>query len=127
MFSSFGTIEECTVLRDGQGQSKGCAFVTYSTRQCAINAIKSMNHSQTMKGCSNPLVVKFADTQKEKDQKKQQQMITNLWNMANIVNLSQTPQTYMVSPAVSIKSVSRCCFICILHPVLLPLLSPQVS
>ncbi|XP_028967214.1 CUGBP Elav-like family member 2 [Galendromus occidentalis] len=99
MFSSFGTIEECTVLRDGQGQSKGCAFVTYSTRQCAINAIKSMNHSQTMKGCSNPLVVKFADTQKEKDQKKQQQMITNLWNMANIVNLSQTPQTYMVSPA----------------------------
>ncbi|KAH6923365.1 hypothetical protein HPB50_000492 [Hyalomma asiaticum] len=50
MFSPFGSIEECTVLRDANGQSKGCAFVTYASRQCAINAIKAMNHSQTMKG-----------------------------------------------------------------------------
>ncbi|XP_022696623.1 CUGBP Elav-like family member 2 isoform X1 [Varroa jacobsoni] len=99
MFSSFGTIEECTVLRDSQSQSKGCAFVTYSTRQCAINAIKAMNHSQTMKGCSNPLVVKFADTQKEKDQKKQQQMINSLWNMANIVNLSAAAPAAHQPPA----------------------------
>lgn len=26
----------------------GCAFVTFGTRQCAQNAIKSMHHSQTM-------------------------------------------------------------------------------
>ena len=48
----------------------GCAFVTFSTRQTAITAIKAMHHSQTMEGCSSPLVVKFADTQKEKEQKK---------------------------------------------------------
>ncbi|XP_023223155.1 CUGBP Elav-like family member 2 isoform X10 [Centruroides sculpturatus] len=89
MFSPFGTIEECTVLRDVNGQSKGCAFVTYASRQCAINAIKGMNHSQTMEGCGSPLVVKFADTQKEKDQKRQQQMMANLWNMTNCANATQ--------------------------------------
>ncbi|XP_022253589.1 CUGBP Elav-like family member 2 isoform X12 [Limulus polyphemus] len=93
MFSPFGSIEECTVLRDANGQSKGCGFVTYGSRQCAINAIKGMNHSQTMEGCSSPLVVKFADTQKEKDQKRQQQMMANLWNMTNFGNISTlTPQ-----------------------------------
>merc|ERR1712223_1808532 len=84
MFNSFGTIEECTVLRDTNGISKGCAFVTFSTRQCAITAIKAMHHSQTMEGCSSPMVVKFADTQKEKEQKKVQQLQTNLWNLSGI-------------------------------------------
>ncbi|XP_063222575.1 CUGBP Elav-like family member 1 isoform X41 [Bacillus rossius redtenbacheri] len=90
MFSQFGAIEECTVLRDTSGQSKGCAFVTYTSKQCAINAIKTMHHSQTMEGCSSPLVVKFADTQKEKDQKRLQQMQANLWNLAG-VNMNMTP------------------------------------
>jgi len=65
-------------------QLSGCAFVTFSTRQCAITAIKAMHHSQTMEGCSSPMVVKFADTQKEKEQKKVQQLQTNLWNLSGI-------------------------------------------
>uniref|UniRef100_A0A914W1W7 RRM domain-containing protein n=1 Tax=Plectus sambesii TaxID=2011161 RepID=A0A914W1W7_9BILA len=72
MFVSFGPIEDCTVLKDAEGKSKGCAFVTFATRTCAQNAIKHMHHSQTMEGCSMPLVVKFADTQKEKEAKKGQ-------------------------------------------------------
>uniref|UniRef100_A0A8D9BAB4 CUGBP Elav-like family member 2 n=1 Tax=Cacopsylla melanoneura TaxID=428564 RepID=A0A8D9BAB4_9HEMI len=89
MFQVYGTIEECTVLRDNSGVSKGCAFVTFTAKQCAINAIKAMHHSMTMEGCSSPLVVKFADTQKEKDQKRLQQMQANLWNLA--------PQSYLAS------------------------------
>lgn len=95
MFSSHGTIEECTVLRDGGGQSKGCAFVTFSSRQCAINAIKKMHHSQTMEGCSSPLVVKFADTQKEKDAKRLQQVTQNLWNVASANNLAAIGPQYL--------------------------------
>ncbi|XP_052810512.1 CUGBP Elav-like family member 2 isoform X10 [Mya arenaria] len=78
MFAPFGNIEDCTVLRDQNGQSRGCAFITFSSRQSAQNCIKNMHHSQTMEGCSSPLVVKFADTQKEKEQKKVQQMNANL-------------------------------------------------
>ncbi|XP_033214817.1 CUGBP Elav-like family member 2 isoform X3 [Belonocnema kinseyi] len=83
MFGVFGTIEECSVLRDN-GQSKGCAFVTFSSKQSAINASKTLHHSQTMEGCSAPLVVKFADTQKEKEQKRMQQIQANLWNIASV-------------------------------------------
>ncbi|XP_071576080.1 CUGBP Elav-like family member 1 isoform X3 [Temnothorax nylanderi] len=84
MFSAYGMIEECSVLRDSTGKSKACAFVTYASKQYAINAIKALHHSQTMEGCSSPLVVKFADTQKEKDQKRMQQLQSNLWNIAGV-------------------------------------------
>jgi CUG-BP- and ETR3-like factor len=77
LFQSYGTIEDCTVLRDANGKSRGCAFVTFQKRQCALNAIKSMHQSQTMEGCSSPLVVKFADTPKDKETKKIQQQFTN--------------------------------------------------
>uniref|UniRef100_A0A1I7XTP1 RRM domain-containing protein n=1 Tax=Heterorhabditis bacteriophora TaxID=37862 RepID=A0A1I7XTP1_HETBA len=77
-FSRFGHIEDCSVLRESDGKSRGCAFVTFSTRSCAMNAIKEMHHSQTMEGCSAPLVVKFADTQKEKDIKKQPAMAVSV-------------------------------------------------
>ncbi|XP_041453286.1 CUGBP Elav-like family member 1 isoform X11 [Lytechinus variegatus] len=74
MFSAFGSIEECHILRDQMGGHKGCAFVTFATRQMALNAIRSMHQSRIMDGCTSKLVVKFADTQKEKEQKKLQQM-----------------------------------------------------
>ncbi|XP_061780605.1 CUGBP Elav-like family member 2 isoform X4 [Nerophis lumbriciformis] len=75
MFSSFGQIEECRILRGPDGQSRGCAFVTFATRSMAQNAIKTMHHSQTMEGCSSPLVAKFADTQRDKEQRRLQQQL----------------------------------------------------
>ncbi|XP_039285767.1 CUGBP Elav-like family member 1 [Nilaparvata lugens] len=88
MFSVYGVIEECSVLRDPNGQSKGCAFVTFTSKLCASQAIKAMHHSITMEGASSPLVVKFADTQKEKDQKRlHQQLQANLYNLAAGIQL----------------------------------------
>lgn len=80
IFNGYGKIEECTVLRDGAGNSRGCAFVTFESKHSAVSAIKALHQSQTMEGCSAPLVVKFADTQKEKELKRQQQMQANVWN-----------------------------------------------
>ena len=51
-----------------------------------------MHHSQTMEGCSSPLVVKFADTQKEKEQKKVLQLQNNLWTLST-APLAATPAT----------------------------------
>jgi len=31
LFEKFGTIEECTILRDSQGQSKGGSLLTFLT------------------------------------------------------------------------------------------------
>ena len=65
IFHRFGPMEECTVLRDAKKQSKGCAFVTFMSRQNAIAAIRALHHSKTMDGCSAPLVVKLADSSRE--------------------------------------------------------------
>ncbi|XP_024136822.1 CUGBP Elav-like family member 1 isoform X3 [Oryzias melastigma] len=75
MFSPYGQIEECRILRGPEGLSRGCAFVTFTARQMAQAAIKSMHQSQTMEGCSSPIVVKFADTQKDKEQKRLAQQL----------------------------------------------------
>ena len=41
VFSRFGTIQECVILKDRNGQSKGYGFINYSDAQEAINAIKA--------------------------------------------------------------------------------------
>ncbi|XP_077090185.1 CUGBP Elav-like family member 2 isoform X23 [Siphateles boraxobius] len=83
MFSPFGQIEECRILRGPDGLSRGCAFVTFSTRAMAQNAIKGMHQSQTMEGCSSPMVVKFADTQKDKEQRRLQQQLAQQMQQLN--------------------------------------------
>ncbi|XP_073801801.1 CUGBP Elav-like family member 2 isoform X25 [Danio rerio] len=83
MFSPYGQIEECRILRGPDGLSRGCAFVTFSTRAMAQNAIKAMHQSQTMEGCSSPMVVKFADTQKDKEQRRLQQQLAQQMQQLN--------------------------------------------
>ncbi|KAG9354391.1 hypothetical protein JZ751_001099 [Albula glossodonta] len=74
LFESFGSIEECTILRGPDGNSKGCAFVKYSSHTEAQAAIGALHGSQTMPGASSSLVVKFADTDKERTIRRMQQM-----------------------------------------------------
>ncbi|CDR19094.1 unnamed protein product, partial [Oncorhynchus mykiss] len=54
--------------------SLGCAFVKFSTHSEAQSAISSLHGSQTMPGASSSLVVKFADTDKERTLRRMQQM-----------------------------------------------------
>ncbi|XP_010715423.1 CUGBP Elav-like family member 6 isoform X1 [Meleagris gallopavo] len=78
LFEPFGQIEECTILRGPDGASKGCAFVKYSSHAEAQAAISSLHGSQTMPGASSSLVVKFADTDKERTLRRMHQMAGQL-------------------------------------------------
>uniref|UniRef100_A0A8B9J023 CUGBP Elav-like family member 1 n=1 Tax=Amazona collaria TaxID=241587 RepID=A0A8B9J023_9PSIT len=112
MFSPFGQIEECRILRGPDGLSRGCAFVTFTTRAMAQTAIKAMHQAQTMEGCSSPIVVKFADTQKDKEQKRiaqqlQQQMqqisAASIWG--NLAGLNTLGPQYL---AVNTLCILQC-------------------
>uniref|UniRef100_A0A8C8JR95 RRM domain-containing protein n=1 Tax=Oncorhynchus tshawytscha TaxID=74940 RepID=A0A8C8JR95_ONCTS len=87
MFSPYGQIEECRILRGPDGLSRGCAFITFTARQMAQSTIKSMHQSQTMEGCSSPIVVKFADTQKDKEQKRIAQQLQQQMQQINAASM----------------------------------------
>lgn len=113
MFEPYGVVEEVTVLRDKEGQSKGCAFIKFSNRQQAQTAINKMHGSQVMavsisecaggrggtsislllQGASSPLVVKYADTEKERQARRMQKA------MQQFAQLNITPAAFpLLSP-----------------------------
>lgn len=113
MFEPYGMVEEVTVLRDKEGQSKGCAFIKFSNRQQAQTAINKMHGSQVMavsiswcvcrrgrislslllQGASSPLVVKYADTEKERQARRMQKA------MQQFAQLNITPAAFpLLSP-----------------------------
>ncbi|XP_054717058.1 CUGBP Elav-like family member 4 isoform X1 [Uloborus diversus] len=56
----------------------GCAFVKFGSHSEAQAAIGALHGSQTMPGASSSLVVKFADTEKERQLRRMQQMAGNM-------------------------------------------------
>ncbi|XP_064840082.1 CUGBP Elav-like family member 3 isoform X4 [Oncorhynchus masou masou] len=78
MFEELGSIEECTVLRGPDGTSKGCAFVKYQNNVEAAAAISTLHGSRTLPGASSSLVVKFADSEKERGIRRMQQVASQM-------------------------------------------------
>jgi len=68
LFAQFGTISECTILKDNQtGLGRGVGFVHYTTREEAQLAIAKMNNYQ-LPGHMKPLRCKLArDTKGTRD------------------------------------------------------------
>ncbi|CAF2598750.1 unnamed protein product [Rotaria sp. Silwood2] len=89
IFEPYGTIEECTILRGPSGDSKGCAFVKFSTHNEAQLAIQNVHGSQTFPGASSSIVVKFADTEKERQLRRMQQLAGPLGLLSNPLVLQQ--------------------------------------
>eukprot|EP00118_Oscarella_pearsei_P006975 m.32780 g.32780 ORF g.32780 m.32780 type:complete len:444 (+) comp31696_c0_seq1:118-1449(+) len=72
VFRPYGTVVSCTILRNADGTSKGCAFLSFSKQNDALVAIGEVHNSRTMDGCTSPIVVKFADSEKERIMKRSQ-------------------------------------------------------
>lgn len=59
-FSNFGTIVNCKIIADSNGQSKGIGFVRYNTKVEALRAVQYLNKHH-FPGSSVPLQVKLAE------------------------------------------------------------------
>ncbi|KAM3354417.1 hypothetical protein ACQJBY_025224 [Aegilops geniculata] len=84
LFSKYGNIKDLQILRGSQQTSKaGCAFIKYEMKEQAVAAIEDLNGKHKIEGSSVPLVVKWADTEKERQARKAQKAQLQSPNMPN--------------------------------------------
>ncbi|GAM21662.1 hypothetical protein SAMD00019534_048370 [Acytostelium subglobosum LB1] len=76
-FGQFGAIEELTIVREKDGKPKGYGFIKFQSREEAEECIRQLDGKATLPGSLNPVIVRFAETERQKRKKQQQQMMTN--------------------------------------------------
>jgi hypothetical protein len=69
---------------------------------CPVLVYYTKNNLATL--CPDLQVVKFADTQKDKEQKKVQQLQNNLWSLAGIS--SPPPSNVLQSPYLAVRTIN---------------------
>ncbi|KAJ4954613.1 hypothetical protein NE237_011396 [Protea cynaroides] len=84
LFSKYGTVKDLQILQGTQQTGKGCAFLKYETKEQALAALEAINGKYKMEGSSVPLVVKWADTEKERQARRTQKAQTRSSNAANV-------------------------------------------
>ncbi|XAR58491.1 hypothetical protein NMG60_11013899 [Bertholletia excelsa] len=93
LFSQHGVIKDLQILRGSQQTSKGCAFLKYETKEQALAAIEALNGKHKMEGSSIPLVVKWADTEKERQARRAQKAQSQASSVPN-ANSAQHPSLF---------------------------------
>ncbi|PIN26061.1 RNA-binding protein CUGBP1/BRUNO (RRM superfamily) [Handroanthus impetiginosus] len=83
LFSEYGTIIDLQLLRGSQQSSKGCAFLKLETKEQALAAIEALNGKHKMEGSTVPIVVKWADTEKERQARRAQKALSLASNVSN--------------------------------------------
>ncbi|XP_048441630.1 RNA-binding protein BRN1-like isoform X2 [Pyrus x bretschneideri] len=96
LFSKYGTVKDLQILRGSQQTSKGCAFLKYETKDQALAALEAINGKHKMEGSSVPLVVKWADTEKERLARRAQKAYSQAANGPN--GDSQHPSLFGALP-----------------------------
>ncbi|KAL8028969.1 hypothetical protein ABFS82_14G194600 [Erythranthe guttata] len=94
LFSDYGTIRDLQILRGSQLTSKGCAFLKFETKEQALEAIEALNGKHKMEGSTIPLVVKWADTEKERQARKAQKVLSQTSNIQTADSMQQHPPMY---------------------------------
>eukprot|EP00045_Choanoeca_perplexa_P006309 m.53656 g.53656 ORF g.53656 m.53656 type:complete len:505 (+) comp13575_c1_seq1:238-1752(+) len=88
MFEPCGEIISVRVLREPNGSPKGVGFVRFDQRAQAEKAIEEF-HGSTPAGCTQPMIVKFADNAKSR---------ANSTNMSMAAMMSSMPPTLGFNP-----------------------------
>ncbi|KAJ7972872.1 putative RNA binding protein [Quillaja saponaria] len=96
LFSDYGNIKDLQILRGSQQTSKGCAFLKYETKEQALAALEAINGKHRMEGSTVPLVVKWADTEKERQARRAQKALSQASNVPNTD--SQHPSLFAALP-----------------------------
>ncbi|KDP21546.1 hypothetical protein JCGZ_22017 [Jatropha curcas] len=96
LFSKYGSIKDLQILRGSQQTSKGCAFLKYDTKEQALAALEAVNGKHKMEGSSVPLVVKWADTEKERQARRAQKAQSQASSLPNAD--SQHPSLFGALP-----------------------------
>ncbi|WMV36263.1 hypothetical protein MTR67_029648 [Solanum verrucosum] len=83
LFSEYGTITDLQILRGSQQTSRGYAFLKYEKKEQAVAAVEALNGKHTMEGATVPLVVKWADTERERQARRAQKALSQASNASN--------------------------------------------
>ncbi|GMJ01022.1 hypothetical protein HRI_003771300 [Hibiscus trionum] len=67
IFSPYGHILDIYIVDGEHRENRGCGFVQFSHREMAQAAIRGLSGIFTMKGCNQPLVVKFANPKRHRN------------------------------------------------------------
>ncbi|XP_010482046.2 PREDICTED: RNA-binding protein BRN2 isoform X2 [Camelina sativa] len=78
LFSVYGTIKDLQILRGSIQTSKGCLFLKYGSQQQAVAAMEALNGRHIMEGTNVPLIVKWADTEKERQSRRLQRVQSHI-------------------------------------------------
>ena len=70
LFECYGPIYKLSILRDKHsGQSKGCCFIIYYTRQAALNAQNALHNLVILPGMHHAIQMKPADIENRNERK----------------------------------------------------------
>ncbi|PKU78359.1 flowering time control protein FCA-like isoform X2 [Dendrobium catenatum] len=61
IFALYGHVEDVYLIKDEMKQSRGCGFVKFSNRDMALAAMNALHGTYVMRGCEQPLIVRFAE------------------------------------------------------------------
>ncbi|XP_006307466.2 RNA-binding protein BRN2 [Capsella rubella] len=95
LFSEYGTIKDLQILRGSLQTSKGCLFLKYESKQQAVAAMEALNGRHIMEGTNVPLIVKWADTERERQARRLQKVQSHISSPQNPSMFGALPMSYV--------------------------------